>query len=300
MRRRAVALAGVSLGVFLAAAGLAYQAGGPQVIHDGKLEQVLEGYVQAVQASPKSAAANNGAGVVLDLLGRYAEARRYFGQPIAASASPSDKAQAQRALAISYGFAGDCKGAEKADGSAYDYYLSAPDFYSAGEVADEVGRLCLDAGDADRAYTWYRRGHEAGLQEADIPRARKDLWEFRWAHARARVAARRGKTEEARKYVAAARMILDKGSNPEQQIYLPYLTGYVAFYTGDYAAALAELQSASQADPFIQCLMGQTYEKLGDRVKALEHYGRAAAATAHSVPAAYARPFARARLELLI
>ena len=134
-----------------------------------------------------------------------------------------------------------------------------------------MGLLCLDAGDADRAYTWYRRGHEAGLQEADIPRARKDLWEFRWAHARARVAARRGKTEEARKYVAAARMILDKGSNPEQQIYLPYLTGYVAFYTGDYAAALAELQSASQADPFIQCLMGQTYEKLGDRVKALEH-----------------------------
>jgi tetratricopeptide (TPR) repeat protein len=280
----------------LALAAVAYQGSGAQ-IRDGKLQQVLEGYVQAVQASPKSVAANNGAGVMLDLLGRYAEARKYFGRAIAASATPADRAQAQRAMAISFGFARDCKGAEKADGSAFDYYLSAPDFYSAGEVADEVGRLCLDAGDFDRAYTWYRRGHEAGLQEADIPRARRDLWEFRWAHARARIAARRGKMEEARKYVAAARTILEKGSNPEQQIYLPYLTGYVAFYAGDYAAALAELQNASQADPFIQCLIGQTYEKLGDRVKALEYYGRAAAATAHSVPAAYARPFAKARLE---
>ena len=106
MRRRAVALAGVWLA---AAAGLAYQAGGPQLIHDGRLQQALEGYVQAVQASPKSAAANNGAGVVLDLLGRYAEARKYFGQAIAVSATPADKAQAQRALAISYGFAGDCE-----------------------------------------------------------------------------------------------------------------------------------------------------------------------------------------------
>jgi tetratricopeptide (TPR) repeat protein len=84
---------------------------------------------------------------------------------------------------------------------------------------------------------------------------------------------------------------------PDQQVYFPYLTGYVAFYSGDYAAALADLRNAAQTDPFIQCLIAQCYEKLGDREKALEYYRSAASTTAHSAPAAYARPFASARLE---
>jgi tetratricopeptide (TPR) repeat protein len=260
------------------------------------LQEALDAYLQVLQSSPKSVAANNGAGVMLDLLGRYTEARTYFNQAVKFSATPSDKARAQRALAISYGFARDCRGAEKADRNAYEYYLEAPDSYTAGEVANEIGRLCLDAGDFDIAYDWYRKGHDAGLQETDIPPARRDLWDFRWAHARARIAVRRGKMEEARKYVVAARAILRKGANPEQQIYLPYLTGYVAYYAEDYAAALADLQNASQSDPFIQCLIAQSYEKLGEPTKALEYFRRAAATTAHSVPAAYARPFAQAKL----
>jgi tetratricopeptide (TPR) repeat protein len=296
--------AAVSLSIVAACA--AYLAGqqtasvamGPQLIHDGKLEEALEVFRRGAEASPKSLAANNGAGVTLDLLGRYAEARPYFSQAIKAAPTPLEKAQAQRALAISFGFAHDCRGAEKADRSAYEYFLAAPDFYSAGEVADELGRLCLDAGDLDTAYTWYRRGHDAGWQETDIPPSRKDTWDFRWAHARARIAARRGKLDDARRYVAAAKAILDKGNSPEQQVFFPYLTGYVAFYAGDYPAALAALQNAVQTDPFIQCLIAQTYDKLGDQPKAQEYYKRAASTTAHSVPAAYARPFARARLGL--
>jgi len=298
---------GTSVAAYLSliAAGLAFQAGqttgsiamGPQLIHEGKLEEALAVFRRGVEDSPRSVAANNGAGVVLDLLGRYTEARAYFSQAIKSAPTPAEKAQARRALAISFGFAHDCGGAEKADRSAYKYFLEAPDFYSAGEVADEVGRLCLDAGDLDTAGEWYRKGHDAGLQETNIPQQRKDLWAFRWAHARARIAVRRGKLEDARKFVAAARTILDRGTNPEQQVYFPYLTGYVSFYSGDYAAALAELQSAVQTDPFIQCLIAQSYDKLGERAQALEYYRKAANTTAHSVPAAYARPFARARLE---
>src|SRR5450759_3710852 len=71
-------------------AGLAFQASqptgsvamGPQLIHDGKLHEALEVYRLGVEASPKSVSANNGAGVVLDLLGRYPEARKYFSQAI--------------------------------------------------------------------------------------------------------------------------------------------------------------------------------------------------------------------------
>jgi tetratricopeptide (TPR) repeat protein len=295
----------VGVFVFIIAGCPAIQAGqetgsaatGPQLIRAGKLQEALEAFRRDLEAAPKSVSANNGAGVVLDLMGRYTEARKYFGQAIKVASTPLEKAQAQRALAVSFGFAHDCRGAEKADRSAYEYFLDAPDFYSAGEVADEVGRLCLDAGDLDTAYAWYGKGHDAGQQESNIPPARKDLWDFRWAHARARIAARRGKLEDARKYIAAARAVLDKGTIPEQQTYFPYLTGYIAYYAGDYTAALADLGNATQSDPFIQCLIAQTYDKLGDREKALEYFRKAASTTAHSVPAAFARPFAKAMLE---
>jgi tetratricopeptide (TPR) repeat protein len=246
---------------------------------------------------PNSPADDLKVGAVLDLSGRYAEARKCFTQAIHAARTPLQKAQAHRALAVSFGFTRDCRGAEKSDRPAYEFFLQAPDFYSAGEVADEIGRLCLDAGDLDTAYLWYRKGHDAGLQEIDVPQQRRDLWDFRWAHARARIAARRGKFEDARKYVSAARAILDNGTNPEQQVYLAYLTGYVAFYAGEYAAALSDLQNAAQTDPFIQCLMAQCYEKLGDSARARDYYRKAAGVTAHSVPAAFARPFASAKLE---
>ena len=254
-------------------------------------------YSQAAANAPKSVAANNGAGTVLDLMGRYAEARKYFAQAIKVAPTPVDKAQANRAMAISYGFAGDCRGVEKYDRAAYEFFLTSGDFYNAGEVADELARLCLDSGDVDTAYDWYRKGHEAGLQEENISPGRVNLWNFRWAHARARIAARRGKVEDAAKYLAAAKAILEKRTNPDQQAYLPYLAGYVAFYGGDFSAALTHLQEANQGDPFIQYLMAQCYEKLGDTDNARSYYGQAAAATAHSVSAALARPYAARKLQ---
>jgi tetratricopeptide (TPR) repeat protein len=264
---------------------------------EAKLTQSLQAFQHELEANPKSVAANQGAGATLDLLGRHEEARRYLAQAVKLAPTEVAKAQAKRMLSVSYGFTSDCRAAEKVDRSAYDFYRLAGDFYNAGEVADEIGRLCLESGDFDTAYDWYRRGHDSGLEEENLPDAHKDLWNFRWVHARARVAVRRGKVEEARKYVAAAKTIVDKGTNPAQLEYFPYLAGYVEFYAGDYEAALKALQSASTDDPFIQCLIAQCYEKLGRPADALEWYRKAAASTAHSVPAAFAIPMAEKKLK---
>jgi tetratricopeptide (TPR) repeat protein len=272
---------------------------GAQLINQGRFEEALAEFQRDIQLLPKSVAANNGAGVALDLMGRYAEAQPYFAQAIKVAAKPLDKALAQRSMVVSHGFAGDCKGAEKYATDAYGFYLNTSDFYNAGEVADELGRLCIDAGDFNRSYDWYQKGHDTGLDEPNIKNDRKDLWDFRWTHARARIAVRRGKTDEARKLVTEARTILNKLKDPDQEQYFPYLAGYVEFYAGDYQAAVNFLTKANTADPFIRCLLAQTYEKLGNNELALEFYRKAAATTAHSVPAAYAQPFARKKLETL-
>ena len=96
--------------------------------------------------------------------------------------------------------------------------------------------------------------------------------------------------------MAAAKAILDKGTIPEQASFFPYLKGYVAFYSGDYKVALEELKQANQNDPFIQCIIGQTYEKLGENDEAMAYYRKASAAVSHNSAAAYAVPFAKKKL----
>ena len=43
-------------------------------------------------------------------------------------------------------------------------------------------------------------------------------------------------------------------------------------------------------------MMGQTYEKLGEKDKAVEYYRKASTASSHNATAAYAVPFARKKL----
>jgi tetratricopeptide (TPR) repeat protein len=269
---------------------------GQHLIREGKPQEALELYQQTLQTSPDSIPANLAAGSVLDLMGKGEEARKYFSKAIAVANTPEHKAAAQRAMAISYAFQGNCHKAVEYEKQVFDFYGSVKNFFQQGEIADEAARVCLDSGDLEAAQEWYALGHNSGLAEPNIEAARQDLWNFRWQHALARIAARRGDQAEAQKYVAAAKAILDKGTNPEQAPFFPYLKGYVAFYAGDYKTALAELSKANQDDPFIQCMMGETYEKLGEGERAVEYYRKASTASSHNPPAAYAVPFAKKKL----
>jgi tetratricopeptide (TPR) repeat protein len=239
----------------------------------------------------------------LDLDGKGAEARALFQKAIDSAATPAAKANAQRAMAMSWAFEGNCKKTGEYEQMVIDYWATREAeephnaFYQQGEMADEAARVCIDAGDLDAAAQWYKKGHDLGIKEPDAPE-RKLLWEYRWQHAAARIAARRGNRADAQKAVTAARAALDKLTDlkAQQEAFFPYLTGYVALYLGDNQKALADLQKANQNDPFIQCLLGMTYEKLGEKDKAMECYKKAYATTAHNPPAAFAKPFARRKL----
>ena len=269
-----------------------------QLARSGNLAEALAVYQAELKTSPNSVAANNGAGVVLDLLGRTKEAKAYFNRAIELADTPAAKANARRALAMSYAFDNDCANVAKIEEAIADYWASVPDHVRQGEVLNEAARVCIEAGAFETAERLYRRGTEAGLKEPNITPARTALWRFRLEHALARVAARRGQANVAKQHVVAARVLLD--TNPDmakdQEIFYPYLTGYVALYTGDPKTALADLQKARQDDAFIQVLMAQAYEKLGDAEHAKALYQKAASTTAHNPVGAYARPLAVKKL----
>jgi tetratricopeptide (TPR) repeat protein len=279
---------------------------GQQLMRDGKFDDALALYRKTLESSPNSLQANIAAGSVLDLMGKNEEARKYFQHAIDTADTPEHKAQAQRAMAISYAFEGDCSKTLEYEAKVIEYFAGIKNFNQQGEIYDEGARVCLDSSDdlrnrypADRigdAASWYSSGHETGLQEPDIKPSRVDLWNFRWEHAQARIAARRGKQDEAQKHVAAANAILDIGTLPEQAVFLFYLKGYVAFYAGDYKSSVDEFLQANQNDPFIQLMLARSYEKLGDKDKALDFYRKAAAAISHNPTAAYAVPYAKKKL----
>jgi tetratricopeptide (TPR) repeat protein len=248
----------------------------------------------------------------LDVDGKHAEARAIFQKLIDNAPDPAAKAVAQRRMAMSHGFEGHCAETVRYEEMVIDYWKTREKeepqnaFYQEGEMANEAARICIDAGDLATAERMYKRGSELGNKEPEPRTHPRSLWDYRLAHALARLAARKGDKAEAQRQVAEARKILDADPTmaANQERFFPYLTGYVALYTNDLATAQADLTKAlsmqgNSNDPFMNALMGMVHEKMGHASVAKEWYQKAYdMGTAHNPPAAFARPFARKKLGL--
>jgi tetratricopeptide (TPR) repeat protein len=268
---------------------------GQKLNGEGKQDEALTLYKQALEKSPNLYEAHLESGIALDLKGDYAAAREHLMKAI--DVAPADqKNRALRVMAFSYAFESNAAEAEKYEKQVFDVLMAKPDFEAAAGVANELARIKLESGDVDGAAKWYKTGYDTAKRKTEMKDTDKNLWAFRWAHAQARIAARRGQSDEAQKQVAAAKAALEKASNPDQAAFFPYLTGYVAFYGGDYKTAIAELGKANQEDPFILMLLAQSYEKSGDATRAKEYYGKVMANNGHGPTNAFARPIARKKL----
>jgi len=269
---------------------------GEKLSREGKQDEALVLYGRALDRSPDLYEAHLAAGAALDLKGEYAQAQEHFTKAI--EVAPADsKQQALRAMAFSYVFAGDAFKAAQSETQVFNARLAKNDPVGAAETCNELARIYLELGDPEHAYKWYKMGYETVAHRPDLSDADKNLWLFRWENAQARIAARRGQAGEAQQHVAAAKAALDQANNPDQARFYPYLTGYVAFYTGDYKTAIAELQKADQHDPLILVLLGQAYEKSGDTAQAKDYYRKVLAVNTHNPTNAFARPLAKKKLE---
>lgn len=265
--------------------------------------------------APSTAQRNRGSAAMreatrLDLDGKTSQARAVFQKMIDTAATPASKAAAQRAMAMSYAFDGDCANTVKYESMVIDYWKTRESaepqnaFYQEGEMANEAARVCIDAGDLTAADEWYRKGYELGTQEPEPRTHPKSLWDYRLAHALGRLAARNGDKAEAAKQIANARQALDSDTAmaAQQERFFPYLVGYVALYTNDLQTAEQEFTKAvamrgNERDPFMLTLLGMTYERLGRKTEADSIYKKAYdLATAHNPPSAFVRPFVREKL----
>jgi len=269
---------------------------GEKLSREGKQDQALALYAKAMEKAGDMYQAQLDTGIALDLKGQYDEAREHLAKAI--EMAPQDsKAQALRTMAISYAFQGDATKASEFELKVFTARQAQSDFVGAAEICNEQARIFLESGDVDNANKWYTLGHETIGYKTDLSDPDKNLWLFRWESAEARMAARRGDSAGAQQHVAAAKTALDKANDPDQAQFYPYLTGYVAFYAGDYKTAIAELQKANEKDPFILVMEGQAYEKSGNAAKAKECYGKVLQINIHNPTNAFARPLAQKKLQ---
>src|SRR5690348_8226783 len=111
-----------------------------------RADKTAEG-LDAVHAELKANPNSTAAAALLDSLGATGEAQRVFRAAIAATTDPAAKAQAQRGLAMSFAFVGDCTNAARNEQLVIDYWVTqeAKDpqnaFYQEGEMANEAARV---------------------------------------------------------------------------------------------------------------------------------------------------------------
>ena len=105
---------------------------GQQLIREGKPDEALALYRKTLQTTPDSVPANIAAGSVLDLMGKGEDARKYFSKAIELADTPEHKAGAQRAMAMSYAFEGNCNKAIEYEQQVFDYYGSVKNFFQQG------------------------------------------------------------------------------------------------------------------------------------------------------------------------
>lgn len=268
---------------------------GRKLQSQGKINEAIETYKKAMEIAPDFYSVHNALGAALDLNGDYADARHHL-QKAFDVGNDEQKISALRSMAISYFFERNAGEAEKYERDAKQMQITAKKPDQAAAIMNELARIDLECGELDKAYDAYKEGYEMGLKSLTKPED-KDLWDFRWENAQARIDARRGLKDQAETHSAAAKAIFAKNTLPAgQDMYVPYMTGYVAFYLRDYKTALGELLKGDQRDPFILALIAQTYEKLNDKVQAKEYWTKVMGFSSHNPTNAYARPLAKKAL----
>jgi len=263
----------------------------------GKHEEAQRLYRQALRSNPRSFDARLAMGICLDLQGQYAEARTHLSEAVKQADGITARNQAMNALAVSYAFESKAADSLKYLAPVFEQQRADRDSAGAAATANALGRIYLETGDTVNARKWYDLGHEQAKQITGLPQPEMDLWELRWLHALARVAAREGKAEEARRQLASFEQTMNKRARlkDDDEIYR-YLLGYVAYYAKDYDRAIAELVKGNLADPFVVTLIAMSYDGKGDAPNAQKYYRRALESNAHNLGNAFARPLARAQV----
>jgi len=270
---------------------------GRALFSQGKHEEAERLYRQAIQLNPRSFEGARALGILLTLKGQYPEARTHLQRALKVAPTTAVRHQATATLALSYAFEGNLDALQREYENLRRQQLADGDASGAAASARSLGRILLEAGDITGGRKWYELGYQEWKPQPGQPETEQLLWDLRWRHMQARVAAREGRIDDARRLLAEFESLMKKRGRPDEdrEIYR-WVAGYVAYYAQDYDGAIAHLTQGALDDPFILNMIGRSYEARGDVTNARQYYRRVMESNVYNLQSAIARPHARSKL----
>lgn len=273
---------------------------GRALVNEGNYDGAERLYRQALALGPRSFETAIALGVVLDLKGQYPEAQSHLQRAIELAPAGPPCNQAMNALALSFAFEGKPAIAQKHFEELRRRQTLEGDPGGAAASARALGRIYLESGDTANGRKWYELGYQESKPSSDQPESERLLWELRWHHAEARIAAREGHLDRAKKHLAEFESIMRRrGHQADDNDIHRWVSGYVAYYAKAYDQAIADLTRGNLTDPFVLLLVGMAYEAKMDPGNARAYYQRVLETHVHDLQASIAIPRARARLAVV-
>ena len=270
---------------------------GRALFSQGRHDEAERLYRQAITLSPRSFEAARALGILLNIKGQYPEARTHLQRAISVAPTAAVRHQARATLALSYAFEGKLAEVNREFEALRRQQQVDGDLSGAAASARSLGRILLEAGDIANGRKWYEIGYQEWKPQSTQPESERLLWELRWRHMQARISAREGKIDEAKRFLAEFEVLMKKrGRLAEDNGIYRWVSGYVAFYAKDYDGAIGELTQGEVDDPFILDMIGKSYEAKGDLTNARQYYRRVMESNVYNLQSAIARPHARAKL----
>ncbi len=270
---------------------------GRALFSQGKHDEAERLYRQAIQLNARSFEGARALGILLTLKGQYPEARTHLQRAVKVAATPMVRHQATATLALSHAFEGNLEELQREYENLRRQQLADSDISGAAASARSLGRILLEAGDIAGGRKWYEVGYQEWKPQPGQPQSEQLLWDLRWRHMQARVAAREGRIADAKRLLSEFESLMKQRSRPteDREIYR-WVAGYVAHYAKDYDGAIAHLAQGDLDDPFILGLIGRSYEAKGDQTNARQYYRRVMESNVYNLQSAIARPHARSKL----
>jgi tetratricopeptide (TPR) repeat protein len=270
---------------------------GRALFSQGKHDEAERLYRQAIQLNPRSFEGARALGILLTLKGQYPEARTHLQRALKVAPTTMVRHQATATLALSYAFEGNLDALQREYENLRRQQLADGDASGAAASARSLGRILLEAGDIAGGRKWYELGYQEWKPQPGQPETEQLLWDLRWRHMQARVAAREGRIDDAQRLLAEFESLMKKRGRPDEdrEIYR-WVAGYVAYYAQDYDRAIAHLTQGALDDPFILNMIGRSYEAKGDVTNARQYYRRVMESNVYNLQSAIARPHARSKL----
>jgi tetratricopeptide (TPR) repeat protein len=270
---------------------------GRTLFSQGKHDEAERLYRQAIHLNPRSFEGAHALGILLTLKGQYPEARTHLQRALTVAPTAMVRHQARATLALSYAFEGNLPALQQEYENLRRQQLAEGDVSGAAASARSLGRILLEAGDIAGGRKWYELGYQEWKPQPAQGESEQLLWDLRWRHMQARLAAREGKLEDAKRLLSEFETLMQKRGRPtEDREIHRWVAGYVAYYAKDYDGAIAHLTQGDLDDPFILNMIGRSYEGKGDPTNARQYYRRVMESNVYNLQSAIARPHARAKL----